>query len=86
VDSFRRETATENDREQPTRKRGLELKSMNIFSPNSLAGTTQDSFSQFGASNREALISDQIPNSKIYELQDIFYSVSDKGFDQLSAE
>jgi len=84
VDSLRREIATENDREQP-RKRGLELKSMNIFSPNSLAATTQDSFSQ-GASNREALVSDQIPYSKLYELQDTFYSVSDKGFDQLSSE
>jgi len=84
VDSLRREIATENEREQP-RRRVLELKSMNIFSPNSLAGTTQDSFSQ-GASNRETLVSDQIPYSKLYELQDTFYSVSDKGFDQLSAE
>ena len=68
----------------------MELKSMNIFSPTSLGGTTQDSFSQLrqesGVSNRETLISDQIPYSKLYELQDTFYSVSDKGFDQLSAE
>jgi len=94
VDSLRREIATAEDRreerDQPSRRRVLELKSMNIFSPTSMVGTTQDSFSQLrhesGVSNREALISDQIPYSKLYELQDTFYSASDKGFDQLSAD
>jgi len=73
-----------------TKKKGLDLKTLNIFSPKTNA--TQDSFSLFkqdsGARDRDRdrAVSDQLPLSRIYELQDLFYNVSDKGFDQLSSE
>jgi len=69
------------------KKKGLDLKSLNIFSPKT--NTTQDSFSllrQESGRERDRNVSDQLPLSRVYELQDLFYNISDKGFDQLSSE
>ena len=75
------------------KKKGLELKSLNIVTPNnrpvqeSAAPITLESVRKDkhnGTSDR--IISDRLPVSRLYEVQDLFYNITDKEFDRLSSE
>ena len=88
-----KDNRTQKDEQRSSKKRGLELKSLNIVTPNSrpvqestspitLESVRKDKHN--GSSDR--IISDRLPVSKLYEVQDLFYNITDKEFDRLSSE